>query len=135
VQGARAYILPAVAALLLAAWWIFGPDTSGDPAMPETPASAEPAEPVASKAASAPAGPLDRALDEAIAGCGDPAAAGVTGLKVRLTAGDDDKARIETIELTPAAAKGTAPECLAGLAGTSLPTPAPVAPVTRTRAY
>lgn len=132
MQGAKAYILPAVAALLLCGWWVFGPDPDDTRAAPTPEAKSEDAK---TPPPARPAGPLDRALDEALAGCGDLAAAGVTTLQARLVPGDDGNAAVASIDVTPPDATGDTVTCAKALAGTSLPTKAPVAAVTRTRRY
>lgn len=131
MQGAKAYILPAVAALLLCGWWVFGPDPDDTRATPTPQAKSEDAKTPPAR----PAGPLDRALDEALTGCGDLAAAGVTTLQARLVPGDDGNAAVASIDVTPPDATGDTVTCAKALAGTSLPTKAPVAAVTRTRRY
>jgi hypothetical protein len=129
VQGAKAYILPAVAALLLLGWWVFAPSLDDTPDEP-TPAG-DGALP--SPAPAAPAGPLDAALDAAIEGCGD--ARGITELRARIGRDAQGQAAIETVTLTPADVTGAVADCLRALAGTSLPTQAPIAPVDRRRTF
>ena len=134
MQGAKAYILPAVAALLLIGWWVFGPDPDAMEADSAPAPQADEAE--TNTPAPAPAGgPLDRALDAALTECGDLSAAGVRTLQARLVPGDDGQAAIESVALTPADATGDAVRCAKALAGRSLPTKAPVAAVTRTRTF
>ncbi len=135
MQGAKAYILPAVAALLLVGWWVFGPETDATPSDGAATEDAGEPEGTERPAPAPPAGPLDQALDAALAECGDLASDGVRTLQVRLAAGEDGQATIASVAVAPTDATGPAVTCAKALAGRALPTNAPVAAVTRTRSF
>jgi hypothetical protein len=117
VDGAKAYILPALAALLLAGWWIFAPDPDPDP----------------HRGAPIPADALDTAIDAeigtAVAACraAHPDAP-VTRVMVVVGGSAGGPAMVEQLLFEPSELPGALRTCLLEPVGAQLSVPAPAEP-------
>lgn len=118
MEGAKAYVLPALAALLLAAWWIFAPDPDAAP-RPTEPAPAADALDTA----------IDAEIGTAVAACraAHPDAP-VSRVRVVVAGAAGSPAMVEQLVFEPAELPTALRTCLLEPVGAKLSVPSPAEP-------
>lgn len=112
MEGKKAYILPVVAALVLLAWWIFGPKSEGEP---QGAGSGESLEAV-----------IDREIGGAVRACTDATpGAEVTSVTAIVSGPIDGRAAVEQLAFQPAELPPELRSCLLALVGKELSAPGP----------
>jgi hypothetical protein len=116
VEGKKAFILPTVAALLLAAWWVFKPASQDAPPNPDTLETV-----------------IDREVGGAVKACLDATPeAEVRSVVAVVSGAPGGKAVVDQLAFEPAELPPALRSCLLRPVGMELSAPAPEASVRRT---